>query len=125
MKLSVSLPDEDVEFVDVYARRHGDRSRSAVIREALRLLGASELAPDYAAAWEPKSDTRPLKVRFPGRSPGKDPRRAATSSLVGEAVGEGGEGEGGDEPAEADQHLLPVAGDAVPVEGDPSYRFDQ
>lgn len=57
MKLSVSLSDEDVEFVDVYARRHGDRSRSAVIREALRLLRASELSPDYAAAWDEWSQT--------------------------------------------------------------------
>ncbi len=52
MKISVSLTDEDVEYVDVYARRRGVRSRSAVIREALRLLHASELAPDYAAAWD-------------------------------------------------------------------------
>lgn len=57
MKLSVSVSDEDVEFVDVYARRHGDRSRSAVIREALRLLRARELSPDYAAAWEEWSET--------------------------------------------------------------------
>jgi Arc/MetJ-type ribon-helix-helix transcriptional regulator len=52
MKMSVSLPDEDVEYVDVYARRHGVNSRSAVVREALRLLRASELGPDYAAAWD-------------------------------------------------------------------------
>ena len=52
MKLSVSLTDEDVEFVDVYARRQGVSSRSAVIREALRLLRASELGPEYAAAWD-------------------------------------------------------------------------
>ena len=56
MKLSVSRPDEDVEFVDVYARRQGGSSRSAVIREALRLLRASELGPDYAAAWQEWSD---------------------------------------------------------------------
>jgi hypothetical protein len=67
----------------------------------------------------------PLEGAVPWSFPGKDPDARATSSLVGEAVGEGGEGEGGDEPAEADQHLLPVAGDAVPAEGDPSYRFDQ
>jgi Arc/MetJ-type ribon-helix-helix transcriptional regulator len=52
MKISVSLTDEDVEYVDVYARRRGVQSRSAVIREALRLLQASELGPDYAAAWD-------------------------------------------------------------------------
>lgn len=52
MKISVSLTDEDVEFVDVYARRQGVNSRSAVIREALRLLRANELGPEYAAAWD-------------------------------------------------------------------------
>jgi Arc/MetJ-type ribon-helix-helix transcriptional regulator len=52
MKISVSLTDEDVEYVDIYARRQGVHSRSAVIREALRLLRASELGPDYAAAWD-------------------------------------------------------------------------
>lgn len=51
MKISVSLTDEDVEYIDVYARRRGVQSRSAVMREALRLLRASELGPDYAAAW--------------------------------------------------------------------------
>jgi Arc/MetJ-type ribon-helix-helix transcriptional regulator len=51
MKISVSLTDEDVDYVDVYARRRGVGSRSAVIREALRLLRASGLGPDYAAAW--------------------------------------------------------------------------
>lgn len=56
MKISVSLTDEDVEYVDVYARRRGVKSRSAVIREALRLLQASELGPDYAAAWDEWSD---------------------------------------------------------------------
>ena len=52
MKISVSLTDEDVEYIDVYARRRGVRSRSAVVREALRLLRANELGPDYAAAWD-------------------------------------------------------------------------
>lgn len=52
MKISVSLTDDDVEYVDVYARRRGINSRSAVIREAIRLLHVSELGPDYAAAWD-------------------------------------------------------------------------
>lgn len=51
MKLSVSLPDEDVEFLDEYARSLGIASRSAVVRRAVRLLRASGLAPAYAAAW--------------------------------------------------------------------------
>ncbi len=52
MKISVSLPDEDVDFLDEYARSLGLRSRSAVIQRAVRLLRASELGPAYAEAWE-------------------------------------------------------------------------
>ncbi len=52
MKLSVSLPDEDVEFLDEYAKGLGIPSRSAVVQRAVRLLRASGLAPAYAAAWE-------------------------------------------------------------------------
>ncbi|MPZ88854.1 MAG: ribbon-helix-helix protein, CopG family [Nitriliruptorales bacterium] len=52
MKLSVSLPDEYVEFLDAYAREQGVTSRSAVIHEAVRLLRASGLASDYAQAWD-------------------------------------------------------------------------
>lgn len=52
MKISVSLPDEDVDFLDEYARSLGVRSRSAVIQRAVRLLRANELGPAYAEAWE-------------------------------------------------------------------------
>lgn len=50
-KLSASLADEDVEFIDRYARVHGIGSRSGVIQRALALLRARELGQDYAAAW--------------------------------------------------------------------------
>jgi len=52
MKLSVSLPDEDVEFLDTYAEAQGIPSRSAVLHKAVRLLRASELGPAYEGAWE-------------------------------------------------------------------------
>ena len=52
MKVSVSLPDEDVEFLDQYARSIGAASRSAVIQRAIRLMRAAELGPAYARAWE-------------------------------------------------------------------------
>jgi Arc/MetJ-type ribon-helix-helix transcriptional regulator len=52
MKISVSLPDEDIEFLDEYAQSLGVRSRSAVIQRAVRLLRATELGPAYAEAWE-------------------------------------------------------------------------
>lgn len=56
MKLSVSLPEEDVAFVDAYAREQGAASRSAVIHAAVRLLRASELGADYAQAWDEWAD---------------------------------------------------------------------
>ena len=52
MKVSVSLPDEDVEFLDEYARAQGGASRSAVLQRAVRLLRAVELADDYERAWQ-------------------------------------------------------------------------
>lgn len=52
MKLSVSLPDGDVEFIDQYANEHDVDSRSAVVHRAISLLRSNELGADYAAAWE-------------------------------------------------------------------------
>ena len=51
MKLSISLPAEEVGFLDDYARSQGIKSRSGAIRAALRLLRTSQLADDYASAW--------------------------------------------------------------------------
>ena len=51
MKVSVSLPDRDVDFLDEYAEKEGMRSRSAVLLRAVRLLRAGQLDNDYAAAW--------------------------------------------------------------------------
>ena len=51
MKLSVSLPDDDVEFIDEYAANRGIASRSAVVQKAVRLLRASDLGPAYEEAW--------------------------------------------------------------------------
>ena len=59
MKLSVSLPDEDVEFLDSYAESQGLPSRSAVLHKAVRLLRGVELAPAYEAAfmsWDESND---------------------------------------------------------------------
>lgn len=52
MKLSVSLPNDDVEFLDAYAKAQGIGSRSAVVHQAVRLLRSSELGPAYADAWQ-------------------------------------------------------------------------
>jgi Arc/MetJ-type ribon-helix-helix transcriptional regulator len=51
MKLSVSLPDDDVAFLDAYAESQGIGSRSAVVHKAVRLLKASELGGAYEDAW--------------------------------------------------------------------------
>jgi Arc/MetJ-type ribon-helix-helix transcriptional regulator len=52
MKLSVSLPREDVELLDEFARTSGLPSRSAVVQYAVRLLRLPDLEQDYAAAWD-------------------------------------------------------------------------
>ena len=52
MKISVSLPDDDVEFLDRQARSLGTGSRSAVVQRAIRLMRAVDLGPDYARAWD-------------------------------------------------------------------------
>lgn len=51
MKLSISLPDDDVAFVDEYALRAGDNSRSAVLHRAIDMLRMAELESAYAEAW--------------------------------------------------------------------------
>ena len=52
MKLSISLPDEDVAALDEYAHSAGITSRSAAIQRAIRLLAQPRLDDAYAAAWE-------------------------------------------------------------------------
>jgi Arc/MetJ-type ribon-helix-helix transcriptional regulator len=52
MKLSVSLPEGDVAYLDAYAREQGQKSRSAVLHKAVRALRATELGGNYEDAWE-------------------------------------------------------------------------
>ena len=52
MKVSVSLPGEDVQFLDEYAKEQGLDSRSAALHRAVRLLRTNELGGTYEAAWE-------------------------------------------------------------------------
>jgi len=56
MKVSVSIRDEDVAFLDAYTETHQVGSRSATIQRAIRLLRASELSEDYAAAFNEWAD---------------------------------------------------------------------
>lgn len=59
MKVSVSLPDEDVDFLDAYAQAQGLSSRSAALHKAVRLLRGLELVPAYEgafASWDASED---------------------------------------------------------------------
>lgn len=56
MKLSVSIPEEDVAFLDAYARNHKINSRSATLQQAIRLLRAADSSADYAQAFSDWSD---------------------------------------------------------------------
>jgi Arc/MetJ-type ribon-helix-helix transcriptional regulator len=57
MKLSVSLPDADVTFLDEYVERQGIESRSAMLQRAVRLLKRSALGSAYELAWEEWADS--------------------------------------------------------------------
>lgn len=57
MKVSVSLPDEDVEFLDEYTSAQGIASRSAALHKAVRLLRASDLGSAYEQAWDQWSES--------------------------------------------------------------------
>ncbi len=56
MKVSVSLPSEDVEYLDAYSREQQLGSRSAALHKAIRLLRAAELGADYESAWDEWTD---------------------------------------------------------------------
>ena len=61
MKLSISLPERDVELLDDYVRTRRVKSRSAAVQRAVDLLRAADLSDDYAAAWaewEPAATSR-------------------------------------------------------------------
>lgn len=51
MKVSVSLPTEDVEFLDAYAASKGFPSRSAALHRAVALLRSRQLGGAYEHAW--------------------------------------------------------------------------
>jgi Arc/MetJ-type ribon-helix-helix transcriptional regulator len=62
MKLSVSLPQDDVEFLDSYAELQGIGSRSAVLHKAVRLLRSTQLGAAYEEAWTDWSSTGEAEV---------------------------------------------------------------
>jgi Arc/MetJ-type ribon-helix-helix transcriptional regulator len=62
MKISVSLPDEDVQFLDNYVESQGFDSRSAVVHAAVRMLRSSKLGDAYADAWREWEDSGESEV---------------------------------------------------------------
>lgn len=65
MKVSVSLPNEDVEFLDAYAQAEGFQSRSAVLHKAVRLLRGTKLDAAYEEAfqdWEERGQASDWEV---------------------------------------------------------------
>jgi len=52
MKVSVSLPEDDVQFLDSYAQAQGIQSRSAAVHRAVGLLRATQLGEAYEEAWD-------------------------------------------------------------------------
>jgi Arc/MetJ-type ribon-helix-helix transcriptional regulator len=55
MKISVSLPDADIEFIDRYAECHDVKTRSSVLHKAVKLLQEDDLGDAYEEAfieWE-------------------------------------------------------------------------
>jgi len=58
MKLSVSLPDEDVVFLDAYAAEQGFTSRSAVLHKAVRVLRGNQADSNVVTARSVAPETR-------------------------------------------------------------------
>jgi Arc/MetJ-type ribon-helix-helix transcriptional regulator len=59
MKLSVSLPEEDVAYLDQYVEQNPATSRSAALHEAIKLLRLAALESAYEdayAEWEASED---------------------------------------------------------------------
>lgn len=57
MKVSVSLPDDDIIYIDEYAHRVGAQSRSSVLHRAVGLLRLSELETAYTEAFQEWHDS--------------------------------------------------------------------
>jgi Arc/MetJ-type ribon-helix-helix transcriptional regulator len=56
VKLSVSLSEKDVEFLDLYVTEHDLESRSAALQAALRTLRDLELEDAYTQAFLEEED---------------------------------------------------------------------
>ena len=72
MKVSVSIPEDDLSFIDQYASEHDVESRSAVVQRAVSLLRASELGQDYAAPVQVAAAEAPAVAHRNGAPRDKD-----------------------------------------------------
>ena len=70
MKISVSLPGADVEYLDAYAQNQGLDSRSAALQKAVRLLRASELGAAYEDAWAEWAESEDAALWEPATADG-------------------------------------------------------
>lgn len=61
MKVSVSLPEDDVAFLDDYAKLQKS-TRSAALHKAVRLLRAAGLGAAYERAWLEWSESGEAEV---------------------------------------------------------------
>ena len=57
VKVSVSLPEEDIRYIDDYVRRTGSPSRSSALHRAVSLLRMSEIEEAYTSAWDEWQET--------------------------------------------------------------------
>lgn len=90
MKLSVSLPEDDVAALDEYVREVGLPSRSAGVQRALRRLRRPGLQQEYAAAyaeWEESGEQEVWQVVVgDGISPEPESRWAPSVEPAGEGA---------------------------------------
>ena len=70
MKVSVSLPDANVENLHAYAQNQGLDSRSAALQKAVRLLRASELGAAYEDAWAEWAESEDAALWEPATADG-------------------------------------------------------
>jgi hypothetical protein len=75
LKISASLPAEDVEFLDTFRQANGQPSRSAVLHLAIYLLRGAEMTSSYEAAWA-EWEATPESADWATASGARDPAAA-------------------------------------------------
>jgi hypothetical protein len=70
VKISVSLPVGDVEFLDAYAHEHQIGSRSGAVQHALKVLRNVDLGDAYEEAWDEWETSGEAEVWAPATADG-------------------------------------------------------